>query len=80
MAVIRLHIILNILLDDGLSQDIEYHSLCYTVGPCYSSILHIIVCIASSKLPVHPSSSPSLSATTSLFLHVCESKTMLIGI
>ena len=26
-----------------LSQDIEYSSLCYTVGPCLS-ILYIIVC------------------------------------
>ena len=27
----------------GLSQDIEYSSLCYTVGPCCLSILYIIV-------------------------------------
>ena len=33
-AVIQLYILFNILLDDGLSQDIAYHSLCYTVGPC----------------------------------------------
>ena len=29
----------------GLSQDIEYSSLCYTVGPCCLSILYIPVCI-----------------------------------
>ena len=29
----------------GLLQDTEYNSLCYTVGPCSSSILCIIVCI-----------------------------------
>ena len=29
----------------GLSQDIEYSSLCCTVGPCRLSILYIIVCI-----------------------------------
>ena len=36
-----------ILLHYGLSQDIEYSSLCYTVGPYCLSILHIniIVCI-----------------------------------
>ena len=35
----------NILSHYGLSQDIEYSFLCYTVGPCCLSILHIIVCI-----------------------------------
>jgi len=30
---------------DGLSQDIEYSSLCHTVGPCCLSILYVIVCI-----------------------------------
>ena len=29
----------------GLLQKIEYSFLCYTVGPCYLSILNIIVCI-----------------------------------
>ena len=29
----------------GLPQDIEYCSLCYTVGLCCLSILYIIVCI-----------------------------------
>ena len=29
----------------GLSLDIEYSSLCYRVGPCFSSVLYIIVCI-----------------------------------
>ena len=28
-----------------LLQDIEYSSLCYTVGPCCLSILYIVVCI-----------------------------------
>ena len=28
-----------------LLQDIEYSSLCYTVGPCHLSILYIAVCI-----------------------------------
>ena len=29
----------------GLLQDIEYSSLCYTVGPCCFSTLYIVVCI-----------------------------------
>ena len=29
----------------GLSQDIEYSSLCYIVGPCCLSILYITACI-----------------------------------
>ena len=39
------HSFLYILFHYGLSQDIAYSSLCYTVGPCCSSILHIIVFI-----------------------------------
>ena len=35
----------HILFHYGLSQDIEYSSLCYTAGPCCLSILYIIVCI-----------------------------------
>ena len=40
-----LHIYIYILLHYGLSQDIEYSSPCYTVDPCCSSILYILVCI-----------------------------------
>ena len=32
-----------------LSPNIEYSSWCYTVGPCWLSILYIIVCIGSEK-------------------------------
>ena len=49
-------------------HDIEYSSLCYTLGPC-PSILHVIVCTCQSQTPTpslpHPSSFP---ATTSLLL------------
>ena len=38
-------ILFHILFHFGLSQDIEYSSLCYTVGPCCLSILYVIVCI-----------------------------------
>lgn len=46
-----------------LLQDIEYSSLCYTVGPCCVSILYMVVCICHfqtsnlSLLP-HPQLSP----------------------
>ena len=53
---------------DGLSQDIEYSSLCYTAGPCCLSILYIVICICSSQIPNSSlPNSPSLLATTSLF-------------
>ena len=62
----------------GLSQDIEYGSLCRIVGPCLS-ILYILVCICLSQIPGLP---PPLAATSlssmyvSLFLfhryaHLC---------
>ena len=35
---------INILPQYGLSQDTEYSSLCYMVGPCCLSTLYIIVC------------------------------------
>ena len=35
----------QILFPDRLLQNIEYNSLCYTVGPCWLSILCIVVCI-----------------------------------
>ena len=40
-----IYILFYILFHHGLFQDIEYSSLCYTVGPCCFSILHLIVCI-----------------------------------
>jgi hypothetical protein len=38
------YILFHVLFHHGLSQGIEYISLCYTVGPCLS-ILYIIICI-----------------------------------
>ena len=35
----------------GLSQDIDYSSLCYTVGPCYLLILYTVVSIHSPQTP-----------------------------
>ena len=37
--------IFKILFHDGLSQDIEYSSLCSTIGLCCLSILYIIACV-----------------------------------
>ena len=34
-----------------LLQDIEYRSLCYTVGPYWLSVLKIALCIFSSQAP-----------------------------
>ena len=42
---IYIYIVFHILFHYGLSQDIEYSSLHYTVGPCCLSILYMTVCI-----------------------------------
>ena len=39
------HIPFHMLFHYGLSQDTERISVCYTVGPCCLSVLHIVVCI-----------------------------------
>ena len=43
----------------GLSQDIVYSFLCYTVESCYLFILYIPFASASPKFPLHSSSIPS---------------------
>ena len=35
-----------------LLQNIEYSSLCYTVDPCWLSILYIVVCICKQQGPI----------------------------
>ena len=40
-----IYILFHILFHYGLSQDIKYSSLCYIIGPCCLSILHVIVFI-----------------------------------
>ena len=60
----------------SLLQNIEQHSLCYTVGLCWLSILNIAVCTCQSQtpslsLPLHPSpvvTIISFSKSLSLFL------------
>ena len=51
----HIDILLYILFHYGLSQDLHYSSLCYTLGPCLS-IRNVVICI---QLPQAPS--PSLS-------------------
>ena len=52
------HIRCHILFHQGVSQDIEYNSLCYRVGPWYLSILYIPVASVSPKLPIYTSLTP----------------------
>ena len=53
-----------ILFHYGLSQDIQYSSLCYTLRPCCLSILNIMVCIYQPQTP-----NPSLPHTPPLGNH-----------
>ena len=63
-----------------LLQNIEYTSLCYTVGPCCLPILYIVVCICQSQ-------SPNLSLPPPFFpfgnhqfvFYVCESLSVANG-
>ena len=59
-SVIHIHvsILFQILFPFRLLHNIEQSSLCYTVGPCWLSILNIAVCNVSPKLPNYPSPLP----------------------
>ena len=46
-----IYFIFQILFLYSLFQDIEQSPLCSTVGPCYLSILYIVVCIFSFQTP-----------------------------
>ena len=56
-SVIRIHvaILFQIFCPFGLLQNIEQHSLCYTVGPCWLSILNIVVCTSEKAMVTHSS-------------------------
>ena len=45
----------KILFHYSLLQDIDYSSLCYTVGLCYLSILYIVACICQSQILIYSS-------------------------
>ena len=49
--IIYIYILFQILFHYRLLQDIEYSSLCYTVGPSSLSILYIVVCIYQPQTP-----------------------------
>ena len=54
--LVYIYFLLKIIFYPGLSQGINYTSLCYTVGLCCLSILCILVFTpANRRLPVHPS-------------------------
>ena len=57
---VYISILFPILFPYRLLQNIECSSLCYTVGPCWFSILYIVVCISYSQTP-HLSLPPLLS-------------------
>ena len=64
----HLYILFCILFQYGLSQDVEYSSLCYTVEPHCLFILYIIVCIYQPQALSPSISLPPLPlATTNLF-------------
>ena len=57
--IYHISILFQLLFPYRLLQNIKYSSLCYTVGPCWLSVLHIAVWLYQSQLPVHSSSPPS---------------------
>ena len=59
------HILFQILFPYRLQLDIEYSSLFYTVGPCWLSILYIIVVYINTRLLIYLP--PSLLVTINLF-------------
>ena len=50
-SVIHISILFQTVFLHRLLQNIEYSSLCYTVGPCWLSILYTVVCVCSSQSP-----------------------------
>ena len=45
MIQLYIYILFHLLLYYGLSEDIEYNSLCYTIRPCCLSFIYICVCV-----------------------------------
>ena len=58
----------------SLLQGIEYSSLCYTVDPCWLSVLYKVVCVCQSQapdLPIHPPHFPFSNYNFALYESVC---------
>ena len=47
----QVSILFQILFPFRLLQNVEQSSLCYTVGPCWLSMLNITVCTCQSQTP-----------------------------
>ena len=60
LFIIYTCILFQIFFPFKLLQNIEQRFLCYTVGPCWLSVLNIVVCNCQSKTPSLsiPSTSP----------------------
>ena len=70
---IYIYIIFQILFHYRLLQDTEYSCLCYTVGPCWLSILYIVVCISvNPKLLIYPSPASPKSVHCVSFTLFCS--------
>ena len=67
-----IYVLFHILSCCGLSQDVEWSSLCYIVGTCWS-ILYTPVCICSSQTPFHPSPASLPLGSHKSVLYFCDS-------
>ena len=75
---IRVSILFQILFAFRLLQNIEQSSLCYTVGPCWLSILNIAMCTCQSQTPnLSPPSSTIPFGNHKFVFYVCESISVL---
>ena len=61
-----------------LLQNIDYSSLCYIVGPCWLSILYVVVHYVNPKLLIYPSPS-SPFGNPKLIFYVCGSTVWYIN-
>ena len=72
-----MYVIFHILFHYGLSQDIEYNSLCYTVEPCFLSILvnicdNLYLLIPNSQsIHLLPSLLLATTRLSDLYLRLC---------
>ena len=49
-SVLHIHVSsFQILSPYGLLQNVEWSSLCYTVSPCWLSVLYIVVCVCDIR-------------------------------
>ena len=61
-------------------QDIEYSSLCYTLGPCCLPILYIVMCLYSFQTPNFslPPTPANPFHNHKFVLYVCVSSSVLL--